>query len=129
MTSSVEEVLFLFGYHDGPIRGLSLGEGRACLFDAPFRDDLDEYDSVFNIMYLRDPEVLEAERLFRDARLSDPMCRDPARQAFMKEIWSRFESLLESGSWEIQRRRPSFQRHGDGGVRGHYTVTWDKPDN
>lgn len=129
MTSPVEEVLFLFNYHDGPISGLAIGEGRACCFDAPFRDDLDEYDRVFNVMCLRGPEVLEVERLFRDARLSDPMCRDPARQAFLTEIWSRFASLLESGSTEIQRRKGSFRRHGDGGVRGRYSVTWDEPDN
>jgi hypothetical protein len=129
VTSPVEQVLYLFNYHDGPKRGLAKGEGRACYFDAPFRDDLDDYDSVFNVMYLRDPEVLEVVRLFSDARLTDPMFRDPARRALEAEISSRFDALMESGSPEVQRRKASFQRHGSGGVRGSYSVTWDEPNN
>src|SRR5438552_985508 len=81
----VERVIFLFNYYDQPLDGVSVGPDGARHFCAVFRDDVDEYDSVYNTLALDHEEQTQFLSLFEDARVSDPACWDPARKAHAQQ--------------------------------------------
>ncbi len=120
----LERVIFLFGYHNGPVAGVSAGTNTARYFRAPFRDDLDDYDSEFQFVELEPQERAEFERLFYDARTTDPACKDPIRAKFAKSISAKFDLLLQADSPIIGRSTPRI-RMITGGAYGEYEMEWD----
>jgi hypothetical protein len=121
--AALERVIFVFGYYNGPTKGVSVGPDGAKYFRSLFRDDLDEYDDVFSVMELDEADRQEFEWLFRDARLTDPACRDPARRALSGRLAKKFNDLLESDSPKIRRLLPKFYTK-TGGAYGEYEVEW-----
>lgn len=127
----IERVIFTFGYHDRPLSGVSAGPRGARCFSAVFRDDIDDYDRVYNTLALDDAESGQFLRLFADTRITDPVCRDPVRKAFAEQMWAQFARLLAADSVQICRLAPRFTRLRErfqtpnrGGSYSAFEVEW-----
>jgi hypothetical protein len=132
----IERVIFTFGYYDRPLSGVSAGPQTTRCFSAVFRDDIDDYDRVYDTRMLDEGESEQFLHLFAEARIIDPACRDPARKAFADQMWAEFERLRAVHSSEIVRLAPRFTRLPEnlqapnrGGPRAAFEVEWSDPQS
>lgn len=116
-----QTVLVTLNYHNGPIEGISIDKSSVTYFAAPFRDDIDEYDDVYDLIDLSEEERGEITTLFTRVPVGDL-----ARRQYAHQLEQRMASLRIASSPIIRRARATFTcETGTGGAYGRYRVEWD----